>query len=108
MHQAPTSNSAEFGFLLAVTVITAIFNLNWRHYIRYFLGRTPEFGSIRVRIFRWAFLAAFLGSLGQFGLAAFSGPHTGQELLGTLVVAAGALLAFALIDGLFRLLWRRL
>ncbi len=106
MNLAPTSNSAEFGFLLAVTVITAIFNLNWRHYIRYFLGRSPEFGSTRARVLRWAFLAAFVGSLSQFGLAAFSESHSGEDLLATLVVAAGVLLAFALIDGLFRLLWR--
>lgn len=106
MNLVPSSNAAEMGFLLAVAFMTAAVNLDWKHYVRYFVGRTPEFGSIRVRVLRWAFLVAFLGSFGQFGLAAFSTPHVGQELPATIVVAAGVLLAFAVIDCLFRFLWR--
>lgn len=106
MNLAPSSNAAEIGFLLAVTLITAVANLDWKHYVRYFLGRMSEFGSVRVRVLRWAFLASFFGSLVQFGLAASSTPQIGQELPGTIVVAAAILLAFAIIDSLFRFLWR--
>ena len=106
MNLAPSSNAAEIGFLSAVTFITAIVNLDWKHYVRYFVGRTPEFGAVRVRMLRWVFLVAFLGSVGQFGLAAFSMAQVGQELPGAIVVAGGILLVFAVIDSLFRFLWR--
>ena len=106
MNLIPSRNAAEIGFLLAVAFMTAAVNLDWKHYVRYFVGRTPEFGSIRVRVLRWAFLVAFVGSFGQLWLAAFSTPRVEQELPATIIVTAGVLLAFAIIDCLFRFLWR--
>ena len=46
----PSNNAAQIGFLLAVVLITAAVNLDWKHYVRYFVGRTPEFGTVRVRM----------------------------------------------------------
>lgn len=100
------SNAAETGFLAAITIIAGILNLNWKHYIRYFVGRDRQLGTTRVRIIRWGFLLVFLSSLCQFGFSLFALEHSGRELGGSIIVASGTLLAFAVIDGFFRLLWR--
>ena len=101
-----SSNAAEAGFLLALTIITGILNLNWNHYIRYFVGQEPQLGTTRVRVIRWGFLLVFLISLSQLGFASVAFEHSGRELGGAIIVAVATFLAFAIIDGFFRFLWR--
>src|SRR6185312_1901621 len=100
------SGAAEVGFLLATTIITAAINLHWRHYVRYFIGRYPEYGSRKVRILRLAFFLAFLSSAAQFVLSIFSEAGIDGHVVSILGVAVLTLVAFALIDGLFRILWK--
>jgi len=100
------SGAAEVGFLLATTIITAAINLHWRHYIRYFIGRYPEYGSRKVRILRLAFILAFLSSVAQFVLSVFSEVGISEHVVSILEVAILTLVAFVLIDGLFRILWK--
>jgi hypothetical protein len=56
--------NVQAGFLLALIVATLAFNLDWRHYVRYWVWKN---GSLRrVRLLRLMFLAGFLGSAIKF------------------------------------------
>lgn len=56
------SRLMELGFFIATTVIMLIFNINWRHYVRYWLGPRPPYSSSKLMLARGFFLICFVSS----------------------------------------------
>ena len=106
MNLMPNDNSAELGFLLAITVISAIVSYDWKHYVKYFVGRSPVYGSKKVLLIRWLFFIVFLASFVQMMISAVSNLNSVDEFFGVFGVAIITFGSFALIDGVFRFLWK--
>lgn len=55
----PFLHHMNLGFAFAVVLITLCWNLDWRHYMRYWIRRGPPYG----RYWEWGFRAFFLANL---------------------------------------------
>jgi hypothetical protein len=51
------------GFSFAAVVISFLWNLDWRHYVRYWIKRDPPYSALLELGFRTFFLVSFLGAV---------------------------------------------
>jgi hypothetical protein len=58
----PKVDHMLMGFSLASVVISLFWNLDWRHYVRYWVRRDPPYSAILEFVFRAFFLVSFLGA----------------------------------------------
>lgn len=94
------------GAITFVIVATAL-NLDWRHYIRYWVGPTRRYSRQTSIVFRVIFFAIFLASIHQlFKQAAASAPSLSDAPY--IAIDAIVFLAIGLaMDGIFRSIWGR-
>jgi hypothetical protein len=57
------SEYAELGFVLAAVVISAAWNVDWRHYVRYWIGRRYDAQGTAVRVLKIFFAVSFIAAL---------------------------------------------
>jgi hypothetical protein len=63
----PVTNRMMLGFKLAVVFITVLWNIDWRHYMRYWKRSGPPYGRKRELGFRIFFALSLAGSVWQLG-----------------------------------------
>jgi hypothetical protein len=51
------------GFSFAAAVISFLWNLDWRHYVWYWIKRDPPYSALLELGFRTSFLVSFLGAV---------------------------------------------
>ena len=91
------------GFALMMVAVALLWNLDWRHYARYWLGRSPS--ARWVRIVRIFLLLNFIGSLSNL----LDQLHKGAFAEGLAWILLDAVLFAAIFlccDGVFRFFWR--
>ncbi len=104
----PARDQMDLGFAFAAVIITLCWNLDWRHYIRYWVGRGPVHGAYWEWGFRTFFLATLIGSV-FYLIQRILGKHRlakdyGHAALDSLIWVG----FFIVADGFFRWwLWRR-
>jgi hypothetical protein len=50
------------GFMLCCVILSIVITLDWRHYIRYYVGRHSEYGKRREGVFRLFWLLCLISS----------------------------------------------
>jgi hypothetical protein len=100
-------NSIEVGASLAFTTITGVWNLDWRHYVRYWAGKSPNYGGRLVLALRVFVALSLIGSVLQLYRSVRSHSWDLQDVGFALMDAAALCVTFAAMDGIFRLAWGR-
>lgn len=97
----------ELGFFIATTVITLTWNINWRHYIRYWLGPGAPYQPWKRILMRGFFLVCLIGSAVQLVLEIVK-LHPILNKLGVALFDAALIMAiFFALDIVFRWYWGR-
>lgn len=58
----PTADRVGLGFSFAALLISLCWNLDWRHYMRFWIRSGPPYSPVWVLVFRAFFLACLIGS----------------------------------------------
>jgi hypothetical protein len=96
----------QLGFFIGGTILSAIWCIDWRHYIRYYVGLRPYSNRAQF-IARSFFLACFLGSLVSVAMEILDSRPTIQWLGYSLMDSLLLLGAFFALDLPFRWWWGR-
>jgi hypothetical protein len=59
----PNVDRMLLGSTLAAVLISLLWNLDWRHYVRYWIRRDPPYSALLELVFRALFLVSFLGAV---------------------------------------------
>lgn len=103
----PLTNHIRLGFILAVLLIAALWNINWQHYIRYWLHSGPPYQRSWEVAFRLFFAVSLVGAVWQFIREATLTPRSLQDWTAASIDGALVVGAFLLIDAFFRWRFRR-
>jgi hypothetical protein len=90
--------------MLAVLLIVALLNINWRHYIRYWLRSGPPYRRSWEVAFRLFFAVSFVGAVWQLIREAILIPGSIQDWTAAGIDGALVVGVFLLMDAFFR--WR--
>lgn len=103
----PALARGSLGFAFAAVFITLCWNLDWQHYMRYWIRRGPPYGRYWQWGFRAFFLASFLGASSELVQQILNKSWTARDyessLLGSLIWIG----FFIVADGCFRFWLKR-
>jgi hypothetical protein len=95
------------GTSLGFVLMALTFNLDWRHYIRYWVGPSRQYSRKTMIAFRVGFLVVLLFTLWQLFQQVAAGPLAFQDAPYVIVDAVLFAALFFLFDGIARLIWGR-
>ena len=95
--------NAQFGFNLFVVVLTLLWNLDWKHYVRYW-KRSKPYTRRSILILRCFFAACCIVGIWNFVEYAIDFDWIAVNFGSSLLIALAMLLPFALFDVSVR--WR--
>jgi hypothetical protein len=98
-----STQDAYRAFVIALTIISIAFNLDWKHYVRYWMGRTPNYKGGTVIVIRLIFLAVAINGIRGCIRLALPGNWSPSDIKYTIGIAAMMVLAGLLVDIPFRL-----
>lgn len=103
----PVLNHMNLGFAFAAVFITLCWNLDWQHYMRYWIRRGPPYGRYWQWGFRAFFLANFVGSTVFLVQQILSKPWTARDYELSLMNSLIWIGFFVVADRCFRWWLRR-
>ena len=98
----PPPPSVTAAFSILCLLMTMAWCLDWRHYVRFWLGRSPNYQGRWVLGFRLFFAVNFLGSLQGVVRAISAHSWTFQDCKYTAFWLLVMTAAYAVLDGIFR------
>jgi len=98
----PTQDRLSLGFSFAALLISLCWNLDWRHYIRYWIRRGPPYPRLVSIGFRLFFLACLAGSSIQLARMIFQKPRTIVDFEKAALYSLILLGFFGVVDMIFR------
>jgi hypothetical protein len=100
----PVLDHMNLGFAFAVVFIRLCWNLDWQHYMRYWIRSGPPYVGYWQWIFRIFFLANFLGSIFYLVEQVLHQHHIAQDFEKGALDSLIWIGFFVVFDGFFR--WR--
>lgn len=101
----PVTNHMMLGFKLAIVLITVLWNIDWRHYMRYWKRSGPPYGRNWELGFRAFFALSLAGSVWQLGGELADAPRSLRDYGAAALDGLLVLGLFLVADAFFR--WRR-
>src|SRR5258708_26635474 len=93
-------SDVALGSGIGLVVVALALNLDWRHYIRYWVGPSRQYSHKTAIVFRVGFLVVLLGTVWQFFRQAVAWPLAWQDAPYVIVDAVVFAALFFLVDGI--------